>query len=220
MKNFNMDFNERLVIETSKRQWIDSPSNGVRRIPLEREEAESGHTTSVVEYLPGTSFSEHSHPLGEEIFVLKGTFSDEKGDYPAGTYIRNPSGTSHSPFSKEGCHILVKLNQMDKDDQERVVLQTNISPWLPGHGGLKVMPLHNYNGAGTALVKWPAGERFLPHRHYGGEEIFVLSGEFIDEFGRYPEGSWIRSPHLSEHNPFVEKETIILVKTGHLPVLS
>ena len=46
----------------------------------------------------------------------------------------------------------------------------------------------------------------------------MLSGEFIDEQGRYPEGTWLRSPHMSEHHPFVEQETIILVKVGHLPV--
>ena len=53
---------------------------------------------------------------------------------------------------------------------------------------------------------------------FPGEEIFVLSGEFCDEHGRYPAGTWIRSPHLSQHHPFVDKETIIWVKTGHLPV--
>ena len=70
---------------------------------------------------------------------------------------------------------------------------------------------------GTALVHWPAGERFIPHEHWGGEEIFVLSGTFRDEHGTYPKGTWIQSPHLSTHHPFVEGETVIFVKTGHLP---
>jgi anti-sigma factor ChrR (cupin superfamily) len=68
-------------------------------------------------------------------------------------------------------------------------------------------------------VKWPAVEQFVPHKHFGGEEIFVLSGEFIDEQGRYSKGTWLRSPHMSEHHPFVEQETIILVKVGHLPLI-
>ena len=80
------------------------------------------------------------------------------------------------------------------------------------------MPLHNFEHENVALVRWPAGERFQPHSHFGGEEIFVLSGEFRDEHGQYPTGTWIRSPHLSEHFPFVEQETIIWVKTGHLPI--
>ncbi len=69
----------------------------------------------------------------------------------------------------------------------------------------------------SAALKWPAHERFTPHRHFGGEEIFVLSGVFRDEWGTYPTGAWIRNPHLSQHHPFVEEETVILVKVGHLP---
>ncbi len=77
--------------------------------------------------------------------------------------------------------------------------------------------LHNFEAEHTALVRWPAGEVFLPHRHFGGEEILVLSGTFCDEFGEYPPLSWLRSPHQSQHQPFVREETVILVKTGHLP---
>ena len=89
-------------------------------------------------------------------------------------------------------------------------------PWQPGYGNLKVKPLHQFETESVALVFWPAGERFIPHRHFSGEEIYVISGELIDEFGRYPAGCWIRSPHLSEHTPFVEQDTLIWVKTGHL----
>ncbi len=109
-----------------------------------------------------------------------------------------------------GCTIFRKINYF-KDD-EQIIINTNLTPWLPGHGNLEVMPLSTQ----TALVKWAKGERFIPHKHWGGEEILVLSGTFIDEHGTYPQGSWIRSPHLSEHFPYVEEETIIFVKTGHL----
>ena len=103
----NMDFAKRLVIDTALLDWIASPAKGVWRKPLEREEKESGHATSVVKYDSESSFSEHPHPQGEEIFVLEGVFSDETGDFPAGTYIRNPPGSAHSPSSKNGCTILV-----------------------------------------------------------------------------------------------------------------
>jgi anti-sigma factor ChrR (cupin superfamily) len=216
MNNFNMDLSLQVVIDTNIAEKISSPSSGVERIPLEREEAESGRTTSVVTYLPGASFNKHNHPLGEEIFVLDGIFSDEYGDYPSGTYLRNPPGTSHAPFSELGCTLLVKLHQMDPTDKSKVIINTNKEQWRAGHGNLEVMPLHSFNTEGVALVKWPKGEKFLLHKHYGGEEIFVLKGEFIDEHGKYPKGTWIRSPHLSTHHPYVEEETIIYVKTGHL----
>ncbi|SMF83476.1 cupin domain-containing protein [Pseudobacteriovorax antillogorgiicola] len=212
----NMNFEKNVVVRSHEQTPIASPAKDVMRIPLERAETESGHVTSIVEYKPGASFKPHRHPKGEEIFVLSGVFSDENGDYPAGTYIRNPPGSSHAPFSTEGCTIFVKLNQFDKNDDKKVVLNTSVEPWLPGQGNLEVMPLHHFAGKNTALVKWPQGERFVPHRHYGGEEILVLSGTFRDEWGVYPTGTWLRNGHLSTHHPWVEEETVILVKTGHL----
>jgi len=213
----NMQFQQRLVIDTQNLDWQMSPSPLVRRKPLEREAKESGHTTSLVKYQPDAQFSAHAHPQGEEIFVLEGTFSDEHGDYPEGNYLRNPANSQHKPYSEKGCTLFVKLNQFQKGDEAKVNINTRTQPWLAGIGGLQVMPLHEFEGEHTALVKWPAGEKFQPHRHFGGEEIMVLSGEFRDEHGNYPKHTWIRSPHMSQHNPYVLEETIILVKTGHLP---
>ena len=189
---------------------------GVKRKRLSYEEVERGHATSIVEFEAGSSFRRHDHPLGEEILVLEGVFSDETGDYPAGTYMRNTEAFSHAPFSKEGCVLFVKLHQFHPDDSKQVRINTKKSNFFPGQGNLEVLPLHEFGTESTALVWWPAGEEFVPHRHMGGEEIFVISGEFIDEHGRYPAGTWIRSPHLSQHHPFVEEDTLILVKTGHL----
>lgn len=212
----NMDFNRRVVIDTQQAEWIASPMPGVWRKPLAREAAEHGHASSIVRYEPGASFAAHNHPKGEEILVLEGTFSDETGDYPAGTYFRNPEGFRHAPFSNEGCVLLVKLHQFQCGDSAHVCIDTNTTQWLPGQGNLMVLPLHDYNGEQVALVRWLAGEKFRPHVHVGGEEIYVISGEFIDEQGRYPAGTWIRSPHMSRHNPYVEQDTLIWVKTGHL----
>ena len=212
----NMDFMQRVVLDTNNMDWQPSPIDGIWRKPLARESKEKGHATSLVRYEKGTKFLSHNHPGGEEIFVLEGTFSDETGDYSSGTYIRNPEGFSHAPFSKDGCTIFVKLHQFNEGDKEFIRLNTNNETWLQGSGGLKVIPLHSYQNENVALVKWPKNEVFMPHQHFGGEEIFVLSGQFIDEYGRYPELTWIRSPHLSKHHPYVEEETIIWVKTGHL----
>jgi len=211
-----MDFTQRAVINTADVDWQPSPKAGVWRKPLARAEAERGHATSVVRYEPGARFSAHDHPLGEEMLVLEGVFSDESGDYPAGTYLRNPEGFRHAPFSKEGCVILVKLYQFQPTDGAKVCIDTNTAVWRAGIGGLSVLPLHEHRGESVALVRWPAGEHFQPHVHMGGEEIFVISGEFCDEYGRYPAGSWIRSPHQSRHDPFVEVDTLIWVKVGHL----
>jgi anti-sigma factor ChrR (cupin superfamily) len=212
----NMNFENRVVIDANQLSWQKSPATGIWRRPLARADAEQGHATSVVKYDAGANFREHGHPKGEEIFVLEGVFSDESGDYPAGSYLRNPEGFSHTPFSRQGCIIFVKLYQFQTNDNKQIRINTQQADWLAGQGNLKVMPLHSFKGESTALVYWPAGEKFMPHTHMGGEEIFVIQGELIDEHGRYPTGSWIRSPHLSQHYPYVEQDTVILVKVGHL----
>jgi anti-sigma factor ChrR (cupin superfamily) len=213
----NMDFTKPVCVRPGEQQWITSPADGVSRVPLEREADESGHTTSFVKFAPGSYFPPHNHPQGEEIYVLDGVFSDENGDYPAGTYLRNPPGSSHKPFTREGCTLFVKLDQFQKDDLTQVVLTPDQQQWRPGIGNLGVLPLHSHHTVSTALVLWPANEIFQPHTHFGGEEIVVISGKFIDEYGDYPAGSWIRSPHMSRHYPRVEEETLIYVKVGHLP---
>ena len=214
----NLDFTKRVLFETDKMDWVASPSAGVFRKRLARSDEEGGHVTSIVKYEKGASFTAHKHPIGEEILVLEGVFSDETGDYGPGTYIRNPPGSQHTPFSKEGCTIFVKLNQFNEHDDQFVRIDTTSTKWLQGIGGLQVMPFHDFEHEHVALVKWPAKEVFQSHKHFGGEEVLVLSGEFRDEHGQYPVNTWIRSPHMSEHHPFVSEETVILVKTGHLPV--
>ena len=211
-----MNLSKHVCYRPGDGSWIKSPADGVSRIPLEREALESGHTTSFVKFEPNSFFPQHQHPLGEEIYVLDGVFSDENGDYPAGSYLRNPPGSQHKPFTKEGCTLFVKLDQFQRDDSMHVVVRPDKQHWSQGLGNLKVISLHQHNTESTALVWWPENEVFQPHTHWGGEEIIVISGRFIDEYGEYPKGSWIRSPHMSKHFPRVEEETLILVKVGHL----
>ncbi len=93
---------------------------------------------------------------------------------------------------------------------------TQTATWHQGMvPGLTVMPLMK-QGSGSTLVRWAPQTYFNPHRHYGGEEIFVVDRVFEDEHGRYPEGSWIRSPHMSLHKPFSKEGCTIFVKTGRL----
>ena len=190
MTSLNADPNLRAVLDTNALGWTPSPMAGVERRMLDRHGGEVARATSIVRYAPGSRFERHVHGGGEEILVLEGTFSDEQGDYPVGTYLRNPAGSSHVPFSDGGCTLLVKLQQMHPADHQRLVIDTSSSPWLPGLvPGLQVMPLHAFGSEHVALVRWAPGTVFQPHGHPGGEEIFVLDGVFQDEHGTYPSGS-------------------------------
>ncbi|MCP9484131.1 cupin domain-containing protein [Shimia sp. CNT1-13L.2] len=213
----NADFSQRVVVRPENREWVKSPANGVERMMLDRIGEEVARATTIVRFAPGSQFDAHTHGGGEEFFVLEGVFSDETGDYPAGTYVRNPIGTSHTPHTDDGCTIFVKLHQFDADDQEQFHIDTTKADFRPGSvPGLSVLPLHSVAGENVALVRWEPGTRFTRHRHWGGEEILVLEGTFQDEHGDYPAGTWLRSPHMSEHTPFSEGGCLIYVKTGHL----
>ena len=215
--NIHTDFTQRVALQSNDLPWMDSPLPGVRRRLLERDGGELARATSIVSYAANSCFSLHHHDLGEEIFVLEGELEDESGFYPAGTYIRNPPGSSHAPQSRPGCTLFVKLRHMQPDDAQRVVVHTRSSDWFEGRvPGLSVLPLAEFGAEHTALVRWMPGTQFNPHRHYQGEEIFVIEGVFEDEHGSYPAGSWLRSPHLSHHCPFSTEGCLILVKTGHL----
>lgn len=217
MSSIRGDLSRRALVDTRLTAWQASPLAGVDRKMLDRLGDEVARATSIVRYGPGSRFDAHEHALGEEFLVLSGTFSDEHGDYPEGTYVRNPPGSSHRPFSRNGCEIFVKLRQFSADDTERVVVDTRAAKWLPGLvPGLSVQPLHRHGSESVALVRWAPGTRFKAHVHWGGEEILVLEGVFRDEAGEYPAGTWLRNPHRSVHTPFSDSGCLIWVKVGHL----
>jgi anti-sigma factor ChrR (cupin superfamily) len=219
MTHINADFEKRIVIRPVDYQWVESPMKGVERMMLDRIGDEVARATSIVRYAPFSEFSSHTHSGGEEFIVLKGIFSDEHNDYPQGSYVRNPIGSSHTPkVGKEGAVIFVKLHQFEAADDSQIVVNTSKKKWHQGLiNGLNVMSLHEFNHEHVALVKWEPNTQFNSHQHWGGEEIFVLEGTFHDEHGTYPKGSWIRSPHLSRHNPYTKEDgALIYVKTGHI----
>src|SRR6266581_5792709 len=127
----NADFTQRVVIATDALPWIPSPQAGVERRLLDRIGGEVARATSLVLYAPASAFPAHEHALGEEFLVLSGVFSDEHGDYPVGTYVRNPPHSRHTPRTAPGCSILVKLRQMSPSEQERVVIDTSNATWKP-----------------------------------------------------------------------------------------
>ena len=218
--NLNDDFSMRIVARAADAAWTPSPQSGVDRRMLDRVGGEVARATSIVRYAPGSRFDRHVHAGGEEILVLDGVFSDESGDHAAGSYLRNPPGSAHAPFSHEGCLLFVKLRQFAPDDLVSVRRDTRSLPWRQGLvPGLSVMPLHSHDGVDTALVRWAPNTRFNAHVHPGGEEILVLDGVFSDDGGDYPAGTWLRSPRWSRHAPFTGPAgALILVKVGHLGV--
>ena len=194
----NADFSRRVIIATNELPWAPSPQAGVERRMLDRIGAEVARATSLVRYASHSAFPAHGHGLGEEFLVLEGVFSDEHGDYPAGTYVRNPPGSHHSPRTGPGCTILVKLRQMTGSDQQRVVVDTSTATWEPGdaagHTRLVLYTSGGKSGEQVTMERLQGGVGLPAAECGGGEEIFLLSGDLVDEAGSYGEGTWIRNP--------------------------
>jgi anti-sigma factor ChrR (cupin superfamily) len=215
----NADFSRRVVIATDELPWIPSPQAGVERRPLDRIGGEVARATSLVRYAPASSFPAHDHALGEEFLVLDGVFSDEHGDYPAGTYVRNPPRSRHTPRTGPGCTILVKLRQMPTSEQNRIVVDTSTTKWEQAdHAGLKMLPLYLAPDAQekVTLERLEAGARLAEADCAGGEEIFILSGDLADEHGTYRAGTWIRNPAGFRRGLESKSGATYWAKRGHL----
>jgi len=223
MTAINGDLSKRVTLDANSMEWQPSPSGTVWRKRFHLVGGgESGQVTSLVRYDAGASFPAHPHPGGEEILVLEGVFSDQQGDWPAGSYLLNPEGFEHAPGSEQGCLLLVKLRQFAGDDRRHLALDSAELAWQPSEiKGVLVKQLYadSEHPEQMRLEHW-APECGCGELHYPeGAEFYVISGEFEDEAGRYPAGSWLRLPAGSSHNPRSALGCELYIKVGHLPQL-
>src|SRR6056297_2122256 len=213
----NADFSRRAVVRPEDREWVASPAAGVERMMLDRVGEEVARATTLVRFAPGSYFDAHTHGRGEEYLVLDGVFSDETGDFPAGYYVRNPIGSSHTPHTEPGCTIFVKLCQFEESDTAQFAVDTPRGHFEESDvAGVSVLPLHEAGAERVVLERWAPGTARGAHSHPGGEEVLVLEGRLSDEEGDYPQGTWLRNPAGSRHAPRSDEGCLLYVKTGHL----
>ena len=220
MAGLNADFSKCVVMRTASMEWQASPSPSVWRKRLDLSgPAEAGRVTSLVRYDANSRFPPHEHPDGEEILVLEGTLSDEHGDYPAGTYLLNPEGFRHAPFSDGGCVLLVKLRQYPGTARRHVVVDTNTAPWQAGDApGHEVLLLYREDGhpERIRLERLAPGAALPAAADPGGREMFVIAGGFEDAGGRNGAGDWLRLPPGGDHRAASADGCVLYVKSGHL----
>jgi anti-sigma factor ChrR (cupin superfamily) len=212
----NADFSHRAIVASKDYQWVASPQNGVERVMLDRLGGEKARATSIVRYAPRSYFPQHTHPGGEEILVLSGTFSEGDKHHPAGSYLRNPPGSVHQPYSEEGAIIFVKLWQMRPDEKDRVSVNTqNPSAWQR-HNGRETCPLFSNGIEEVSLQRLQAKEPLFP-ASVSSAELLVISGQLATKDQSFERGSWIRLPQ--GHYPEIiagSQGALIYLKTGHL----
>ncbi|USG62544.1 cupin domain-containing protein [Sneathiella marina] len=191
----NADFNKRVVMHADEIDWLSSPIPGVDRRMLDRIGGEVARATTIVRYAPNSKFSPHIHTGGEEFIVLEGVFQDEHGDFPAGSYIRNPPTSGHTPGSDKGCVIFVKLWQFDLKDRTPVKIDMNKMGSIrdADRAGVSVMPLFMDERETVRMETWDANAGIGLDLPDGGE-FLVLDGEFTETGDQLRSHSWLRIP--------------------------
>lgn len=212
----NADFSKRVVVHAAQEPWVASPMPGVDRRMLDRIGDEVARATSIVRYAPGSAFSAHTHTGGEEFLVLEGVFQDEHGDYPAGTYVRNPPTSSHTPGAADGCTIFVKLWQFDLADRTEV--RGAMADMLgPVHDGAARAELHRDAREVVSHLTLAPGA-VLTEAVPGGIEVLVLDGAVREGSDHLTAWSWLRLPDGMALRATAGPEGARLwMKTGHLP---
>ena len=212
----NDDFHRRAIVSAANQRWVPSPLPGVERVMLDRLGAERGRATSLVRYAPGRSFHAHAHPGGEEILVLRGTFSDESGDHGPGWYLRHPPGSSHRPWSMDGALIFVKLWQMPDSETCTVRTDTGAAATWMRDSEIERCPLYTSDAEQVQLLRLPAGAVFKPDTA-GGAELLVMEGGLAECHANYEPFSWVRLP-CGDEAVFTAGPAgaTVYLKTGHL----
>ncbi len=214
----NADFSQRVVVHAAHLAWTPSPVAGVDRRMLDRVGGEVARATSIVRYAANSRFPAHTHGGGEEFLVLDGVFEDEHGDFPAGSYVRNPPTSRHTPGSAPGCVLFVKLWQFDPKDRNEIRLDTGKMAYrpAPGRPGVELMRLFADGREEVRLERWAPGAAIALEAP-GGAEVLVLEGGFDDGGDRFEPQSWLRlPPGAALRAPAGPAGCRAWVKTGHL----
>lgn len=212
------DLSQRAAVHAAQLPWLASPIAGVERRMLHRMGDEVAQATSIVRYAPGSQFSAHTHTGGEEFLVLEGVFQDEHGDYPAGSYIRNPPQSRHTPGSAPGTTIFVKLWQFDLQDRTPVRVPGDKLARIADatRPGVQVSPLFRDENEDVRLELWPASSRMELNLPEGGE-FLLLEGAFSEGGETFAPQSWLRLPRASRLVAEVGAQGArVWAKLGHL----
>mmetsp|Transcript_19634 Transcript_19634/g.26955 ORF Transcript_19634/g.26955 Transcript_19634/m.26955 type:complete len:248 (-) Transcript_19634:150-893(-) len=228
----NANFRVFAGVQFDPTKYISSPSYGVDRFMLDRIGNEKARATTIVKYQPNSNFPQHEHIGGEEFLVLEGTFKDQYGSFPAGTYVRNPIGSKHSPWVEDdGCTIFVKLLQMAEPTDEEgtdplyVNFQSDDSKKdasTTEFGSLLEM-YHNKVTGERVQMCWIQPNAMFPFDDCApnGEELFVYEGSLEIKDEEYEKWGWLRFPPGSASGDRQvlkagSKGAQVYRKTGHL----
>ncbi|MEL7125387.1 MAG: cupin domain-containing protein [Pseudomonadota bacterium] len=214
----NADFTQKVIVTDADNPWRASPSAGVERKMLDRIGDEVARATTIVRFAPGSAFAPHTHDGGEEYIVLEGVFQDEAGDFPVGTYVRNPPTSRHTPASEPGATIFVKLWQFDPEDREHVRIDMNAVPLEgdPTRLGVVYATLFEDTRELVQVEAWQGGVSHVLAAP-DGAEVLVLEGTVTNGGQSLGPRDWLRVPPGGSADLTAGADGARLwTKTGHL----
>jgi quercetin dioxygenase-like cupin family protein len=101
-------------VKTAEIEWkplvergVDTKGISVK--PLRVDPVSGRAPTFLLRFEPGAAYPYHSHPAGEELFVLSGSCVIEGTTIEAGDYLHTPPGFKHAVRSETGCTLLFQV---------------------------------------------------------------------------------------------------------------
>lgn len=216
--SFNADIGRRVTTHINHAKWVATRSKGVELLRFEHINEVKDVATSLMRFAPGSYCPTHVHGGGEEYLVLEGTFQDEAGDYPTGSYVRQPPGSRHTPRTDEGCLLFMKTWQFAPRDRRHVnidafaqaIYTTRMRP------GVEMQSLFSDSREDVRIEHW-APNQLIELVPCNGLELIVLTGDYTEIGVAHKRYSWSRLPPGCPLKARAgEFGTRVLVKEGHL----
>jgi len=216
--NVNDDIGKKVIVHPRNKQWSQEQEGVCETLYLDLVDKVKPVATKLVRISPSSILTPEIIGGGKEVFVLEGTFQDQRGNYPAGSYVRFPPGTIQESFSDSGCLLFVKTWQFAPTDRREVNIDTFSVPVNRpgGRPGVGVQHLFGDNREDVRIEHWESNHHLVINQ-CNGLEVLVLGGEFFEPSTSYKPGSWVRLPPGQALKVVVgDRGARVLIKESHL----
>lgn len=106
---FDKTDTEQKAIHPQKAAFRPGQAQGVSELLLHDVASE---TVRLVRIDAGAQFAQAAAPVAEEVFVIEGSYTDDDGHYPAGTWLRRPDVPAGRVSSETGVLLYVKTGHL------------------------------------------------------------------------------------------------------------
>ena len=216
--NINEDILKKAAVHARTSSWKVDKRRKCEVLYLDLLDKVKPVATMIVRMPPSTAWRPETLSGGKEVYVLEGTFQDERGAYPKGSYMRFPPGTRQQGFSDTGCLLFVKTWQFKRSDRRLVNIDAAASPvYRPyARSGVSVQPVFGDDREDVRLEHWSANHRMAINQ-INGLELLVLNGQIHEPSITYKQYSWLRIPPNQSVNLIVgDIPARVLIKESHL----